>query len=330
MRNYATEFWVGIFTLIGIGLALYMVFRTGDLRLERQPGYNIYIHFSNVAGLDVGDTVRVAGVMVGKVERIDLEENHGKVQIVVDHKVPLYEDATAQIKTYGLLGDRYVAIDPGHSRLPRVSPGDTIHTAVSPEDFDVLLGKLSEVATDIKIVTETFQKVLGGAEGEAALRDILQNSKDLSQQLVQVVKENQEQFHQLTTNLAGLTQEMQEMVSENRQAIQKTMATLPDTAENIRGITDEANRLLQAYHGDLGETLINLRKASVRLEGALKNIEEVSLKINEGEGTIGKLLMDEGLYEEAINTIREARNLVEDMREQAPISAFISVGGAAF
>ncbi len=330
MRNYATEFWVGVFTLVGIGLALYMVYRTGDLRLERQEGYDIYIRFPNVAGLDIGDTVRVAGVTVGKVERIDLKENQGRVQLVVDHKVPLYEDATAQIKTYGLLGDRYVAIDPGHSKLPRANPGEEIHAAVSPGELDVLLGQLSEVASDIKSVTETFRKVLGGTEGEDALREILMNSKDLSQQLVQVVKENQVQFHQLTTHLAGLTQEMQEMVSENRQAVQRTMATLPDTAENIRGITDEAHRLIQAYHEDLGEALHNLRTASVRLEGSLKNIEEVSQKINQGEGTIGKLLTDEALYEEAIKTIREARNLVEDMREQAPISAFIAVGGAAF
>ena len=80
MRRYTTEFWVGLFTLMSLLVALYMVFRTGDLRLERQPGYDVLVDFSDVAGLDVGDSVRVAGVEVGKVESISLEENLGALQ----------------------------------------------------------------------------------------------------------------------------------------------------------------------------------------------------------------------------------------------------------
>ena len=73
MHNRATEFWVGLFTLFGIGLALYMVYRTGDLRWKREPGYEVYANFQNISGLDVGDTVRVAGVDVGKVGEIKLK-----------------------------------------------------------------------------------------------------------------------------------------------------------------------------------------------------------------------------------------------------------------
>ena len=62
----------------------------------------------------------------------------------------------------------------------------------------------------------------------------------------------------------------------------------------------------------------------------LDMLDRRSQRIREGEGTLGKLIYDEALYEEAKNTLTEARNLIEDMREQAPISAFISVGGAAF
>jgi phospholipid/cholesterol/gamma-HCH transport system substrate-binding protein len=320
---------VGLFALVGLLLALYMIFRTGDLRLERQPGYNVHAVFPNVAGLDTGDTVRVAGVQVGKVEQILLLENEARVTFIIDHRVPLYEDASAQVETYGLLGDRYISIDPGHPKLPRVEPGGEIHPAVSPAELDVLLGTLNRVAGDISRVTETLRNVLGGAEGEQALHEILVNTRDLSQQLVQITKDNQDQFRRITTHLAGLSGEMQEMVSENREAVQKTMAALPETAENLRGISDDTRRLLEDHYEDLSETLKNFRLASARLEGSMANLEEISQKFREGEGTLGKLLQDEELYEEAKNTLREARNLIEDMREQAPISAFISVGGAA-
>jgi phospholipid/cholesterol/gamma-HCH transport system substrate-binding protein len=330
LKNRAIEFWVGLFTLLGVGLALFMIYRTGDLRFEREPGYNVHVDFTDVAGLDVGDTVRVAGVEVGKVERIDLEENQGRVMLLVDHQVALYEDAAASIKAYGLLGGRFVSLDPGHSRLPRLGPNGTVHAAVSEDDLNVLLGKLSGVSSDIKSVTENLSKVFGGAEGEEALRAIMLNTKDLSRNLAQMTAENREQFKEITVHLAGLTGELQAMVSENREALQKTVATLPETAENIRSITGDTRRLLQDHGEDISETLKQLRLASASLDTSLKNMEAISEQIRSGEGTLGKLIYDAALYEEATNTIREARNLVEDMREQAPISAFIAVGGAAF
>jgi len=329
LRRYTTEFWVGLFTLISLLLALYMVFRTGDLRLERQPGYNVLVDFPDVAGLDVGDTVRVAGVEVGKVESINLKENLGRVALSIDHRVPLYEDATAQVETYGLLGDRYISIDPGHSKLPRVDPGGEIHSAVSPEELDALFAKLSEVADDIKTVTTTLRNVLGGEEGELALREILENSRDLSEELVTTVRQNQEDFRQITKQVAALTLEMKGMLSENREAIHQTLVTVPETAENVREITADARRLFDEHYEDISETLTNLRVASLQLEASLKAMEQVSGKIREGEGTLGKLVQDDALYVEAKATLREMRNLIEDLREQAPISAFIAVGGAA-
>jgi len=329
LRRYTTEFWVGLFTLISLLLALYMVFRTGDLRLERQPGYTVLVDFPDVAGLDVGDTVRVAGVEVGKVETINLKENLGRVTLSIDHRVPLYEDATAQVETYGLLGDRYISVDPGHSKLPRVDPGGEIHSAVSPEELDALFAKLSEVADDIKTVTTTLRNVLGGEEGELALREILENSRDLSKELVETVRQNQEDFRQITKQVALLTREMQGMVAENREAVHRTLATMPETAENVRKITTDARRLFDDHYEDISETLSNLRVASLQLEASLKAMEQIAGQIREGEGTLGKLVQDDALYVEAKSTLREMRNLIEDLREQAPISAFIAVGGAA-
>jgi len=329
LRRYTTEFWVGLFTLISLLIALYMVFRTGDLRLERQPGYNVLVDFPDVAGLDMGDTVRVAGVEVGKVESINLEENLGRVTLSIDHRVPMYEDATAQVETYGLLGDRYISIDPGHSKLPRVDPGGEIHSAVSPGQLDALFAKLSEVADDMKTVTTTLRNVLGGEEGELALREILVNSRDLSRELVETVRQNQEDFRQITKQVALLTREMQGMVSENREAVHRTLVTVPETAENLRKITTDARRLFDDHYEDISETLSNLRVASLQLEASLKAMEQIAGQIREGEGTLGKLVQDDALYVEAKSTLREMRNLIEDLREQAPISAFIAVGGAA-
>lgn len=330
MQSRGTEFWVGLFTLVGIGLGLFMVYRTGDLRWKKQRGYMVAVDFRNVSGLDVGDTVRVAGVEAGQVEDIGLRHDVAHVTLVIHHDVALYEDATAEVKTMGLLGNQYVALDPGHARLPRVTPGGLIRSAQAEDSINVVMGKLSRVAGDIQAVTQNMKKVFGGAEGQEAMRDVLENTRQLSEQLVVITRENREQFREITSHLAGVTGEVRQMVVENRAAIRQTMAALPETASNLRRITGETSKLLNEHYQDLSIMLKQLSLASVRLDASLQNLEDVSRQIKEGEGSLGLLINDPSLYNEATNTMREARNLIEDLREQAPISAFISLGGALF
>jgi phospholipid/cholesterol/gamma-HCH transport system substrate-binding protein len=330
LQNRVTEFWVGLFTLVGIGLALFMVYRTGDLRWKKERGYVVAVDFRNVSGLDEGDIVRVAGVEAGKVEQIALRHDVAHVTLFIHHDVPLFEDATAEVKTMGLLGNQFISLDPGHAGLPRVTPGGLLQSVQAEDSIDVVMGRLSRVAGDIQAVTENMKKVFGGAEGQEAMRDVLQNTRDLSRQLVQITQENREQFRQITEHLAGVTGEVRSMVTENRVAIRQTMASLPETADNLRGITGDTRKLLEAHYEDLSEMLTQLRVASVRLESSLENLENISQQIKSGEGSLGKLINDPALYNEATNTMREARNLIEDLREQAPISAFISLGGALF
>jgi len=330
MGNRTTEFWVGLFTLVGVGLALFMVYRTGDLRWNRKPGYEVFVDFQNVAGLDAGDTVRIAGVEAGEVGEIRLEHDVARVKLVIDHGVALYEDAAAEVKTQGLLGNQYVAVDPGHSRNPSVKPGDRIQSVVAEDNINVVMGKLSAVASDVQAVTENMKKVFGGAEGQQAMQEVLANTRDLSRRLVEITTENREQFREITLHLASVTGEIRDMVAENRAAIQRTLAALPETADNLRGITGDTRRLLEEHYQDLSEMLTQFRGASIRLEASLANLEDVSRRIKEGEGSLGLLINDPTLYQEATYTMREARNLIEDLREQAPISAFISLGGALF
>jgi len=330
LGRYKTEFWVGLVVVVGLLTALYMVHRTGDLRFRPQPGYQVAVNIPDVSGLDVGDSIRVAGVYVGKVEEIRLEGRVGRVILSISRDVVFHEDASAQVRTYGLLGDRFVSIDPGSPSLPRLEPGSDIRAARVPESMDMLLDRLSQVAGDIKRVTESLSNVLGGPEGETALRDILTNTQQLSGELAAIARENQGQIREVTSNLASLTREMDGIVTENREAIRKTLAAMPETAENLRGVTGEARLFLEENRQGLSETFEQLRLASTKLNASLENIQSVSERIREGEGSLGKLVQDEALYDEAKNTLVEMRNLIEDLREQTPISAFISVGGAAF
>jgi len=248
----------------------------------------------------------------------------------VNEDLVLSRDAGAWIKTYGMLGERYIEIDPGTPGGPALSLGQKIEPKVSIDDFNVILAKLGSIADDVKAVTSSLSKVFGGDEGEGSLRDILENLRTLSTDLKNVVAENNDAFSRITGNLDDLSGDLSTLVAENREAISATLASLPETSENVRMASSDLAGILAENREHLRVALANFESASGRLDKALADIEAISAKINSGEGLVGTLIQDDALAEEVRWLLAELKASVEDAREQAPISALISALGVAF
>ncbi len=141
MKKYAMETTVGIFVVIGLACVAYMTIRFGHVSLGEKT-YSLFAPFSTVSGLRVGTPVDVWGVQVGQVERINLDQN--KQQAIVEIKLPqdlkVHDDAIASIKTEGLIGDRYISLDPGGAGA-LLGPGGTITETQPAVDIVDLVGK---------------------------------------------------------------------------------------------------------------------------------------------------------------------------------------------
>ncbi len=134
------EFAVGIFLLIGLVLTGYISFRLGEVSLWSRNEYTVYAHFSNVSGLKKKAPVTIAGVEVGYVDDIRLDDDQALVTLKIKKGVKLEEDVIASIKTMGIIGDKYVAISPG-SMDEYIEPGGEIMDTQPPLDLEELLGK---------------------------------------------------------------------------------------------------------------------------------------------------------------------------------------------
>ena len=115
----------GIFALIAVAAMSYLSVRLGRLDLFTEPGYTLYAIFDDITGLKAHDRVEIAGVKVGKVSALSLRDKHPQVSMQLDDGIEVNEDATAAIKTNGIIGDKYVAITPG-SGGKKLKNGDTI------------------------------------------------------------------------------------------------------------------------------------------------------------------------------------------------------------
>lgn len=142
MKKYSMETIVGIFVVIGILCIGYMTVKLGKATLLGDDFYTIYARFPSVSGLRTGSIVEIHGIEAGKIGSlsIDQEKQMALVALKIDKGIKVYEDASATIKSSGLIGDKFVKIDPGGSGEV-LKPGGNIIETTTPPDIEELIGK---------------------------------------------------------------------------------------------------------------------------------------------------------------------------------------------
>src|ERR1044071_2330312 len=149
MRN-TLETRLGIFVALAVIAAVLILEIVGGVeRFER--GYRLFALFNNVQDLKEGDRVKMAGVEVGRVEKISLEETNNKVLVTMKLRssVQVKTDSIAAVKFTGLLGQNFVALDFGSKNAPNAAPGAILATAEQP-DLSAMMAKIDDVATGVQ------------------------------------------------------------------------------------------------------------------------------------------------------------------------------------
>jgi phospholipid/cholesterol/gamma-HCH transport system substrate-binding protein len=138
MKKFDLELSVGIFVLVGIICLGYLSVKLAKMEIFRGDGYELYAIFSDVGGLKEGSTVLIAGMEVGRVKSITMEDFEAKVVLVLPHEVEIQEDAIAAIKTRGLIGEKFLVITPGGSDIV-LRPGERIRETMPSVDIEELI-----------------------------------------------------------------------------------------------------------------------------------------------------------------------------------------------
>jgi phospholipid/cholesterol/gamma-HCH transport system substrate-binding protein len=140
MKKVDIELAVGVFMLIGILSLGYLSIRLGKLEVMGGRGYTVYAKFERAGGIKPGAVVEIAGVEVGTIKSIRLDEYQAVIEFALDDSVKLQDDAIASIKTKGLIGEKYVQITPGGSEK-LIPLGGRIQETESAVDIEELVSK---------------------------------------------------------------------------------------------------------------------------------------------------------------------------------------------
>lgn len=305
---------VGIFFLLSLIILGVMIELVQDWNpFERKVGYSTY--FKAVVGLKVGDPVLVAGVNVGNVTSIRIDNGRVRTDFEVMYDTVIKEDSIAAIGQTSLLGGTYLGVDFGSADAKVISPGGVIkgRDAVSIAD---LLDSFN------RNQNETF----------AMVQDILRDSREpfvnLLQRLESVISkvDNGQGTIGRLVNEDELYAELNQTMSQLRQIVggvragKGTVGKLfvdPGLYDNANQTADQLKKIaekINAGEGTIGK-LVNNDTVYNELSDALSDIRQIVAKVNQGEGSLGKLVNDPALYDQATGTARRANNILTKVDE---------------
>lgn len=143
MTREKTDFWVGLFILLGLVALVFLALRAGNMSsFSFAPTYRVQAHFDNIGGLKVRAPVKSSGVVVGRVASIDFDNQRFQATVSVDleKQYQFPTDTSASILTSGLLGEQYVGLTPG-GEDKNLADGGTIEFTQSAVVLEDLISK---------------------------------------------------------------------------------------------------------------------------------------------------------------------------------------------
>lgn len=287
---------VGIFATVALLVAGYFILKIEDFDPFAPEGRRLVALFDSVAGLDDRSAVRVAGVRVGRVDGVGLEERRARVGILLEEPLGLTQGTTARIANMGLLGDKYVELIPGPPGAPPL-PEDAVIEGVTSPSFDDAMKQLSEIGGSIQRITGAFEGEGGG-----------------------------ESLGRLIGNLEATTAEIRALVAANRAQVDATIRNfesvsatlareLPLLTAKAGSLVDQIQAVVAENRTQLAGSLENAEALTASLRTSAADLEEISAKLARGEGTIGKLLNDDTAHDELVSTLDSIQGGVEGLTD---------------
>ncbi len=290
-------------------------------RSRLQPLLSI---FDSVAGLALDVPVEIAGVEVGRVRNIALEANRAMVTLKMRPEIQLTKDAKAIIRTKGILGDKYIELIRGSDAAPLIEPGGHITQTIPTTDIDSLLNVGFRGSRHQKSEPVALQ-CARREEGERSIKQILDNVQEMAQTLNDIVQKNNEDISTIVGNFTIFSERLKEIGNANTDDIRSIVDNVRRASENLETLITGLHEITVKVNegkGSIGQ-LIN-DDQTVRTNDALASLKGVTEKINKGEGSIGKLVNDD----QTVDNLNDALTGINDyIKKQDAYRTFLDYRG---
>lgn len=301
--NISKEVKTGILAVVAICLLIYgYSFLKGSNIFSNERVF--HVSYNNVAGLAVSAPVTVNGYIIGKVKKIDFANKQGGliVTFALDKEFEFSKSSLVEIYSTSFIGGNALAIIPKYDDNDIAQTGDTLNGIIQ-------VGMLETLTSGLKPLEKRIYQTLSGLDSllnnfNTILND---NSKRNLEEAIASLNSTMSSFEKASANLDGL-------LNENKPKLDSTFTYLETTSENLAQFTDSLNQ-------------VDIKGLATNLEETLSSFNSMMTKIDNGEGSIGKLVNDEELYNNLEGASKELEELLRDLKENPKRYVNISVFG---
>lgn len=286
MRNISVEIKVGV-TVIAAALILFFgIIWVKDYRFNVER-YEYSVLFPNIGSLEVGDPVSVLGVKKGEVKKIEISGNDVLVTFSLTKDIILKSDAKFTVMNIGLMGERFVNIEPGLSseKLDLSFPVHGYYDTGIPE----VMGMMGAAIDEIRHLIAVLEGTIGTPAATTSIKNIIEN-------------------------LDFVSTEMRSVTEQNREKISRALDDLSVSAARLRAFADSNETKMQGMVDNLNEASEKFSVITDRLDTLSVSVHQIVLNLEEGKGTLGKTLQDEELYDKLVKSISNLDTLVTDIK----------------
>lgn len=139
MRGNVLEAVIGAFVLVVAAFFMYFAYETSGEKLSK--GYSVFAKFENSSGLSIGSDIRISGIKVGIIKSLKIDSDFQSLaEMHVNESVSIPSDSTASITTDGIMGNKYVSIEPGFEK-EYLKPGEFFEKTRSSVSLESLIDK---------------------------------------------------------------------------------------------------------------------------------------------------------------------------------------------
>jgi len=322
------ELKVGALILFSLALLAGFILLLGNFSLR--GGYQILVDFNFSGNIQSGAAVKISGIKVGKVQEVRFlggqldEQTHQRVYVrVVAWVEDRVKDAIRQnarffVNTQGVLGEQYLEIEPGTFDRPPLDPSHPV-AGVNPPRTDLIIAQLYEFLDSITTLLR---------EDKDVIRDFLKSGASVVRTLDGILQENRVQIGRLLGNVDGLTKEASSLLGSIRAGvgdssqIRTTLANIEALSGAVRrdidpliakakkaldGVTNLTSVVGPGEKGKLLKALDELLSISNKAEKIATDAQVVMSDIRKGKGTAGSLLVDQQIYDDLKELVRDLK-----------------------
>ena len=301
--NFSKEIKTALLILSGIVIFIFgFNYLKGSSLLDNE--INVHTFYADVEGLVVGANVTINGLNVGKVKKIDFDENFEKIKVSFSLRNDLRfsKQSIAQLYEAGLIGGKAIAILPDYSAALPVQDDDVLPSTIKPGLTELVNQQIAPLQNKLEGLLTSADSLFAGVSN--VLNYNTQNNLKLALEGVT----------QSIDNVNKLSNSLSRVVNSNEKVFNSTLSHLEHTTNNLAILSDSLKQM------PLASTVQHLEKTTAQIQQLVEKMEK-------GEGSLGKILNEETLYNKLLYSAEALETLLVDLKSHPKRYVHFSIFG---